>query len=64
MKEIADRRYTWPHIADKYAGLVEEALVTKNKTSVDAHAKKIDVQTLIDMDLGHLKHQQGFFQKR
>ncbi len=64
MKEIGDRRYTWPFIAEKYHALVEEALVSKYKTSVDADAKKIDVQTLIDMDLGHLKHQQGFFQKR
>ena len=64
MKLIADRRYTWPIITKKYKELVGEVLVIKNKTSVKPIATQIEISKLLEMELGHLKHQQTFFEKR
>jgi len=64
MESIALRRYSWPIIAEKYKGLVEESLTMKSKHSILSKTNQIDSQKLIDMDLGHLKHQQSFFEKR
>ena len=64
MKLIADRRYTWPFITKKYKELVAEVLVVKNKTSVKPIATQIEISKLLEMELGHLKHQQTFFEKR
>lgn len=64
MKEIADRRYTWKLITNKYKELVREALVVKSKQSVIPESVKIAERDLIDMELGHLKFQDAFFSKR
>ena len=64
MKLIANRRYTWPFITKKYKELVAEVLVVKNKTSVKPIATQIEISKLLEMELGHLKHQQTFFEKR
>ncbi|PHS06065.1 MAG: glycosyl transferase [Kordia sp.] len=64
MKLIANRRYTWPFITKKYKELVAEVLVIKYKTSVKPIATQIEISKLLEMELGHLKHQQTFFEKR
>jgi hypothetical protein len=64
MKEIADRRYTWKVIADKYNYLVEEALRVKRKISVAPQLTKISEQALLNYNAAHLKHQNYFFDKR
>ncbi len=64
MKSIADRRYTWKIIANKYRDLVAEVLLSKEKKSVKSGMTDISETNLIGMDLGHLKHQQVFFESR
>lgn len=64
MKSIAQRRYTWSLIAEKYKNLITEALTTENKISVKPQVSKIKISDLIEMELGHLKYQQLFFEKR
>jgi len=64
MKLIAYRRYTWPFITEKYKELVAEVLVVKDKTSVKPISTQIEISKLLEMELGHLKHQQTFFEKR
>jgi hypothetical protein len=64
MKIIANRRYKWSIIAKKYKELVMEALVVKEKPTVKPIATKIKISKLLKMGLGHLKHQQTFFEKR
>jgi len=64
MKSIAYRRYTWSFIAQKYKELVAEVLVVKDKTSVKPLSSQIEISKLLKMELGHLKHQQTFFEKR
>ena len=64
MKSVAQRRYTWAHIAKKYKALVVEALNIENKIPVLPKSTQISMTKLLEMDLGHLKHQQLFFEKR
>lgn len=64
METIAKRRYTWDVITGKYERLVEEALTLKNKIPIQAQTKELKSEQLIDMGLGHLEHQQYFYQKR
>jgi glycosyltransferase involved in cell wall biosynthesis len=64
MGAVAQRRYTWKRIAEHYRLLIMEALLIKNKGQVMPDTRKIDNSTLLDMNLGHLTHQQGFFEKR
>ena len=64
MKLTAYRRYTWSFIAKKYKELVMEALLVKEKTPVKPISSQIKTYKLLEMELGHLKHQQIFFEKR
>jgi glycosyltransferase involved in cell wall biosynthesis len=64
MQKIAQRRYTWGFIADKYKNLIVEALAIKSKVSIIPKSNAIDNSTLLDLNLAHLKYQQMFFQKR
>ncbi len=64
MLSIAKRRYTWTIIAEKYKALVVEALSAEKKVNVIPEIIKIDTSNLLELDLGHLKHQQIFFEKR
>jgi glycosyltransferase involved in cell wall biosynthesis len=64
MKEIANRRYTWKVIANKYNHLVEEALSSKAKTPVAPKLSEINEQALMTYNAAHLKHQNYFFEKR
>ena len=63
MKEIADRRYTWEVIADKYNYLIKEALSSKKKPAVSPKMKAIDKQALLAQNASHLKYQKLFFEK-
>jgi len=64
MKSIADRRYTWKLIVEKYKLLIVEALGVKVKSSITNEASQIDYQTLLEMGVGHLKNEDAFFTKR
>ena len=64
LQEVAQRRYTWKLIADKYKALILEALATKGKTAVKPLATTIPDAQLANLGLIHLKHQQLFYEKR
>jgi hypothetical protein len=64
MKEIADRRYTWKLIAQKYKMIIEESFTIKQKMKVIPKYSNIDEDLLLKMKMGHLKHQDTFFKKR
>ena len=64
MKEIAQRRYTWSFISKKYKALINESLEMRTKSAITPDLNKIDERNLLELEMGHLKHQQLFFQKR
>jgi glycosyltransferase involved in cell wall biosynthesis len=64
MKFIAKRRYTWNLIASKYAHLIHEALLVKEKSPISSKVSHIDKAVLLDYEAGHLKHSNLFFEKR
>ncbi len=64
MKSIAQRRYTWAHIAEKYNALLIEAQSAEKKILVVPKLVQISLPKLLEMEIGHLKHQQLFFEKR
>lgn len=64
MRQIAERRYNWKLIAHKYKSLIEEALVAKGKIKVLPSTSQIAEERLLDLQIGHLKYQQTFFEKR
>lgn len=64
LKKIAANRYNWQRISSLYAGIFNEALSAKEKVSISPKFTKLPEEKLIDMGLGHLKHQQSFFEKR
>ncbi len=63
MKEIADRRYTWKVIANKYNHLIQEALQPSKKMKVVPILAWIEENTLLQHHVAHLKHQNIFFEK-
>lgn len=63
MNQIARRRYTWKLIANKYASLIQEALMVKAKSLVMSRISSIDKDILVDYEAGHLKHARLFFEK-
>lgn len=64
MKEIANRRYTWQVIANKYAFLIQQVLITKNKIDVKPDSNNVHMQELLDMEVGHLAFPSYFYEKR
>lgn len=64
MKEVADRRYNWALIANKYKALVKEAVTTKSKSKIIADCCRLKEIDLIDLELGHLKYQSLFTENR
>jgi glycosyltransferase involved in cell wall biosynthesis len=64
MKEIADRRYTWKIIADKYLFLVEKVLSTKGKLNVIPTTSDFQIQELMNLEMGHLAYHSYFYEKR
>jgi len=55
MEKIAKRRYTWSHIAFKYELLVDESLAITKKMNVEAEAKKVPYNQLLELGHAHLK---------
>lgn len=64
MKEIADRRYTWKVVADKYTFLVRQVLVTKQKINVKSGTGSLQIDELLNMEMGHLAYPSFFYEKR
>lgn len=63
MKQIADKRYTWKIIADKYNYLVRRALNYNRKPLVKAKVATVANRKLIENNLAHLGSQVYFYQK-
>ncbi len=64
MGEIAKRRYTWKLIADKYEGLVQEALQSSKKPSIASTTEEVPYETLLELGLSHIKFNDGFYSQR
>lgn len=63
MHEIAQRRYNWKLIVNKYKSLINESLKTKKKLKVYPRTKDIPDDVLMKMNLSHLKYQDTFVKK-
>lgn len=63
MKSIAQRRYRWDLVTDKYRSIIAEALVVKSKQRIETKTSKLKVEMLDDMNLGHLKSPKLIFEK-
>ena len=64
MKEVADRRYTWSVIAQKYGFLVKSVLVNKKKISVKPAVSDISNSSLLELGVAHLQSPSLFYEKR
>lgn len=62
MKAIANRRYTWRVIAEKYDFLIQEALIGKPKYGTSPALRKADKNTLAQHQALHLRYQKQFFE--
>jgi len=62
MKNIADNRYTWKTIADKYDYLVKKALRISGKQSVKSKVSLVANRRLLEYDVAHLNNQNLFFE--
>lgn len=63
MKEIANRRYTWEVISNKYKALVSEVLVSKTKPAIIPSVTLLPNETLLEHQINHLHFQKLFFEK-
>jgi glycosyltransferase involved in cell wall biosynthesis len=63
MKEIADRRYRWDLIANKYQALVEKAYERTSKESVTPSFREYDREVLSEYGAAHLAMHNLFFEK-
>jgi glycosyltransferase involved in cell wall biosynthesis len=63
MKKIADQRYTWKTIANKYDYLVQKSLRTTKKQTVKARLSKTPNSKLINYEVSHLQNQKFFYEK-
>ena len=64
MKTIANRRYTWKIVAQKYSRLFNDVLALEKKTSIYNQIEKMDQKFLEESQLAHLKHIHLFYEKR
>ncbi|MBC5835764.1 glycosyltransferase family 1 protein [Flavobacterium sp. F372] len=64
MKSIADRRYKWEIIAEKYKQLFIEVRFAGKKTSLNNPFSVIKNDTLDELNLSHLKYTNTFYEKR
>jgi glycosyltransferase involved in cell wall biosynthesis len=64
MKEIANRRYTWKVIAEKYIFLVDRVLATNEKMAVSPDSSNLHIQELLNLEMGHLANPSFFYEKR
>lgn len=62
MKEIADRRYTWEIIAQKYANLIYGFDYNYSKKKVDSKTSKLDNEHLTKEGMAHLKKPKKFYE--
>jgi glycosyltransferase involved in cell wall biosynthesis len=60
MEQIAKRRYTWSHIAQKYQLLVDEALEIKTKNAVIPEISTLKNEALLNNGLAHFKTFKSF----
>ncbi len=65
MKKIADRRYKWDVIAQKYDELIIEALaIESGKVLLPSVSSSLTNDVLLNYQAGHLKHHYLFYEKR
>lgn len=64
MKEVANRRYTWKVVAEKYKHLMEKVLANQPKHSVKATVAKLETINYLEYELGHLQNTALFFERR
>lgn len=62
MKEIADRRYRWPLIAQNYQAMIEKAFQISNKKGVNPYFKSYNEETLMELGVNHLAAHRLFFE--
>ena len=63
MKEIADKRYTWALIADKYNFLFNEVYASKGKTRIQPLTENISEDDLAELHVSHLKNSKLIFER-
>lgn len=63
MKSIAERRYIWSLVTNKYRGLILESFIKKKKQEIVPKASKIKDEYLESLDLKHLKTTKLIFEK-
>ena len=65
MKNIAERRYKWNIIANKYEDLILEAISIEAKQSILSKLSGVlQIDRLQHYGIAHLKHQYVFYEKR
>ncbi len=64
MKEIANRRYTWKVVADKYNHLIIGVLANNKKLSVKPTVSDFNNLDYTEFELGHLQNATMFFERR
>lgn len=64
LKAIANRRYTWNLVAQKYSQLFHEAMALEEKGAVLHQLEKMDAKFLEENQMAHLKNTNTFFEKR
>lgn len=65
MLEIANRRYKWSIIAQKYEDLILESLTVNAKSAITSNLNiALANHSLENYQLGHLQYQYHFFEKR
>ncbi len=62
MKQIAQRRYTWKTVSQKYDYLIRKAQEIQTKQAVRPKAKTIASPELLESEMAHLQHQELFFE--
>lgn len=55
MFQIAEKRYQWSLIAQKYNALIQEVLTIKAKSSIETEIGKLNYSDLLDLEISHLK---------
>ena len=63
MKDVADRRYTWEIIAEKYDYLFHRVLRSKKKISVRPGVTTVPEKNLVGIGLGNMQSTSLFFEK-
>ncbi len=62
MKEIADRRYKWNIVSNRYSFLFKKVLEVKKKKNVKQELPKWSADTFQGSGLAHLKSQSSFYE--